>query len=157
MELNAFSFERFLKRNCDVSVFLSQDLTAAMDDRDAAAKAAEHLSEFKPDIAGPEDDQVFGNFLQFHQRLIREVADRVDPGDARRSGPRARIDENSIALENVISHLHLLGREETRHVPVEPQLGMLLDAALLAIAEMLHHCILARHNRRKVHAYTACI
>ena len=157
MELDAFGFERFLKRDCDVSVFSSQDLTAAMNNRHAAAKAAEHLPEFEPDIAATEDDQVFGNFLQFHQRLIREVAGRVDSGDAWRSGPRSRVDENFIALEDFVSHLQLLRREKARHAPVEAQLRMLVDAALLAIAKTLHYRILARHNRGKIHAHAACI
>src|SRR3984957_16784614 len=108
MELDAFSFERFLKGDGDVSVFLAKDLTAAMNDRNAASEAAEHLPEFKPDIAATKDDQVFGNFLQLHQRLVRDVAGRVDSLDARRSGPRSRVDKNLVALENLVSHLHLI-------------------------------------------------
>src|ERR1700722_8027709 len=157
MELDAFSFELFLKRDGDVSVFLSKDLTAAMNDRDAAAKAAEHLPELKPDIAATEDNQVSGNFLKLHQRLVREVADRVAPGDARRSGPGSRVDKNLVALENLVSHLHLLRREEARHAPVEAELRMLIDTVLLPIAKIPHHRILASHNRGKIHAYAACI
>jgi hypothetical protein len=35
----------------------------------------------------------------------------------------------------------------------EPQLRMLVDAALLSIAKTLHHRILSRHNRGKIHAH----
>src|ERR1700757_927673 len=124
MELDAFSFERFLKRDGNVSVFSSQDLTAAMNNRHAASEAAKHLPEFKPDIAATKDEQVFGNFQQFHQRLVREVAGRVDSLDARRNGTRSRVDKNFIALENFVSHLHLLRREKTRDAPIKPELGM---------------------------------
>src|SRR3984957_10597148 len=128
-----------------------------MNNCDAASEAAKHLPEFKPDIAATEDNQVSGNFLKLHQRLVREVADRVAPGDARRSGTRSRIDENLIALENLVSHLHLFRREKTRYASIEAQLRMLIDAALLAIAETLHPRVLASHNRGKIHAYAACI
>src|SRR6201993_5029777 len=122
MELDAFGFEGFLKRDGNVGVFSSQDLTAAMDNRHAASEAAKHLPEFKPNIAATENEQVFGNFQQFHQRLVREVAGRVDSGDARRNGTRSRVDENFIALEDFVSHLHLLRREKTRDAPVEAEL-----------------------------------
>src|ERR1700720_1270999 len=152
MELDAFGFERFLKRHGNVVVFPRQKLTAAMNDHHPAAKATKHQSEFKADVATAEDDQMFGNFLQLHHRLIREIADRVDSRNTRRIGTRSRIDKDFIALENLVADLHLPRREKARHTAVETQLRMLVNAALLATAKTLHHCIFARHDRTKIDA-----
>ena len=40
-----------------------------MNNGDAAAESPEHLAKLEPDVAAAEDDQMLGNFLQFHDAM----------------------------------------------------------------------------------------
>ena len=121
-----------------------------MNDRDPAAKATEHLSELEADVAAAEDDQMFGNCLKLHDGFVREVADAIDPREARRIGTSAGVNKNLIAFDRFGADLYLVRRQEPSDAAVQADFRMIVDSVLLAVAKMLNHGILARDNRGKI-------
>src|ERR1700720_1060133 len=50
----------------DVRIFAAEQLRSLLRDGHAAAKSAEKLAEFKPDIAAADDEEMLGNGVEFH-------------------------------------------------------------------------------------------
>src|SRR5437667_6096573 len=65
-ETNAFGFQGFRQFGGHVGVLAGKDLAAALDDRDLAAKAPEHLAKLQADVTTAQHEQVFRHFAQLH-------------------------------------------------------------------------------------------
>src|ERR1700722_2751494 len=63
--VNAFIGEQGAKSVAYVGVFSGHQARVAIDDRDFAAEAAHRLSHFHSDVAAADNQQVFGNFIEF--------------------------------------------------------------------------------------------
>src|SRR5262249_30881327 len=61
---DAFTLQGLLQLMRNIRVLARQDVLVAMDDRHAAAEAAEHLSEFQADVPAAEHQQMLGEFAQ---------------------------------------------------------------------------------------------
>src|SRR5205807_1087750 len=57
---------RYFVRN--VFILAHQQAWAALNDGDLAAKATKHLSKLQPDVAATDNQQMFGERIQFHDR-----------------------------------------------------------------------------------------
>src|SRR5260370_28026238 len=55
----------------DVSILVGQKLRAALDQRHAAPQPAHRLAQFESDVAASQDNQVFGQALQFERLDMR--------------------------------------------------------------------------------------
>ena len=50
----------------DIFILTHQQAAIVLNERDLAAKAAKHLCELQPDVAAPDDKQVFRECVQLH-------------------------------------------------------------------------------------------
>ena len=79
---------------CDVRIFLGYELLAALDDRDAAAEAAEHLTEFKADVSASENEEMLGKDVQLHDRGGIESGNALYALEIGCCGAAADVDED---------------------------------------------------------------
>ena len=113
-ETNAFGFQGFRQFGGHVGVLAGKDLAAAVDDRDLAAKAPEHLAKLQADVTTAQHEQVFRHFAQLHDAGVGQVIDRLEArqvGDVR---ARSGVDEDSLALEQLIAHSKLVRTNKPR-------------------------------------------
>src|SRR3984893_4272274 len=93
-ELQALAFENLLQRGGDVGIFMRENLSAAVDDGNAAAETREHLAKLEADIAATENDEMLGDGFEFHDGNVGEVARRIEARDAGNGGAGANVDED---------------------------------------------------------------
>src|SRR5205807_7345622 len=111
-------------------------------DGHTAAEAAEHLSKFKADVAAPENDQMFGNGLQLHDRSAveeRYIGQAVEHGHRR---PGTGIDVELFGGERTLAALfqldqQRLGSGEARFAQDQFEVGGVLDALFIGVAEFV--------------------
>ncbi len=127
---------------------------------DPAAEAGEHLPEFESDVATAQDRQALRYLGQFHDGFVGQVADCVEARDGRNARPRAGINKDALTFESLlcagtVGDYDLMRLRELRVRPVQVHVWPGIDAALIAVAALLHHLVLLRHHRREVHADVA--
>ncbi len=137
-ELDSFSFKRLLQFGYDVLIFGTKQALTGVNDRDAAAKPAEHLAEFEADVSAAEDQQMLGNFLQFHHGDIGEIRNRVNPSERGDARTRPGIDENFLAFESLAVDLDLMGAGKARVPTDEADVLVPRDAFFDGVAEVLN-------------------
>ena len=67
-DLDAIRLEQLVNFRGNVRILSTQELLSVLHDRDRTAEAAKHLAEFQTDIAAPQNQQMFRQFLQLHDR-----------------------------------------------------------------------------------------
>ncbi len=118
-----------------------------MHDRHAAAEAPKHLAELEANVAAAENQEMLRKFAQLHQGFVGQIADRIEAGKIWRIRACARIDEDALALQDVIIDFNLVRRPKMCAAAIEVHAGMLDDIPLLVAAESLHNSILAVHHK----------
>src|SRR5438874_12998307 len=87
-------------------LFLARNnLRPLMNDGDAAAIAAEHLPKFEANVTATQNQQMFGNRGELHDRLIGEKRRVAQPGNRRNARASARVNENLLALDDFFAGL----------------------------------------------------
>ena len=98
-DLDPLVVEEFPQGLRDVAVLAVGQGVVPLDDRHAAAEAAQGLGQLEPDVAAPQDEEVLRDAVQFegldvrHRPRLGEARDRVDP----RTGAGA--DHDDVAAE----------------------------------------------------------
>src|SRR4029077_6236776 len=123
-----------------------------MHNRHAAPKTPKHLAELEAHIAGAEDEQMLRHLAYFHERFVCQIASRIEAGNLWRMRTRACVDEDALALQNLLIDSHLVPGYETRMPMIEAHVGMASEVAFLSVPPSLHDGILAIDNRGKVDA-----
>ena len=152
-KLYSFGFQRFLQLGGNLGVFARDNLWAVMKDRDATAKAAEHLAKFEADVAASEDEKVIGNSGELHERFVGQVRHAIETGNRRNAGAAADIDENFFAFEQFGADLELVRGNETRVVTIKPQVGALIHLLLPAAAKAKDDFVLLSDDFGEVDAH----
>src|SRR5208282_5093828 len=156
-ETHALGFQSLLQLGHHVSVLPRQDLATVVNNRDAAAEPAKHLAKLQPDVAATQDEQMLGYFGKFHDAGVGEVFNRLQAWKAGNVRPRSRIDEDALALQQLVSHFDLPGAGESGMPAVKVQALPGIDPALLPGAKAFHNLVLAGHDRRQIDAHIASL
>ena len=61
----------------DVLIFAVEQLPSGLHDGNAAAESPKKLAEFESDISAAENEQVFGNGIQFHDRSAVQIGNAL--------------------------------------------------------------------------------
>src|SRR5271155_926463 len=96
-DLDAIRLEQLVNLSGNVRILTTQELLSVLHDGDSTAKAAKHLAEFQTDVAAPQNQQMFRQFLQLHDRSGVERLRCIESGDAGSRRPSAGIDENAVS------------------------------------------------------------
>ena len=102
-DLDPLVLEEFAQGLRDVAVFAVGQGVVPLDDRHAAAEAAQGLGQLEADVAAPQDEEVLRDAVQFegldvrHRPRLGEAGDRVDPGAG------AGADHDDLAAEGAAS------------------------------------------------------
>src|SRR5262249_13302400 len=129
-EIHPLLLQCLFQRLAHVGVLARQELTAAVDDGDPAAEAAEHLPELQADVPAAQDEQVLRQLSQLEDALVGQVADPVEPRDGWDGWPGAGVDEDALALQLLLADAEAVRPDEAR-VPAEKvQVRVLLHLAL---------------------------
>src|SRR5262245_22402642 len=80
-----------------VRILAGEKLSASLNYRDLAPKAAEHLSKFQSDVASAQDDQMLGHAVELHNRSGVEPRHLVKPGNRRNGGTATGVNEDLLA------------------------------------------------------------
>src|SRR6059036_1241195 len=139
----------------DVGVLAWRELRGALDDRHAAAEAAEHLPELKPDVAASQDQEVLRQHGEFHDRRGVERGNGVEPLQRGASRAAARVDEDQRCCQRLspgrAAYLDRLRADEPRlaYQQVQPSGGR--EATLTARTEALDDAALPLAHGRHVY------
>src|ERR1700675_3034801 len=86
----------------DVRVFATKQLRSLLRDGHAAAKAAEKLAEFKPDVAAADDEEMLGDGVEFHDGRAIEIRNALQTFERRYGSAAPRVDEEFICGERAL-------------------------------------------------------
>src|SRR5256885_16121960 len=156
-EPHALGFERFLQLGGNLGIFARNNLFAGMQNGNAAAVAAKHLSKFQADIAGAENEEMFGENRELHDGLIGEIRDGIQAGDRGNVRAATGVDENLFAFEQVIAYLELMGANKTGVAAMETKVGAFVDLLLLAAAKTENHFLLLGNDFCEIDADVRCV
>ena len=109
------------------------------------------MSEFHADVAAAQNHQMLGQIAEFHDRDVVEEGHEVESIEFGDAGPGSGVDENTFgrhrALAAVIhANQNRLGGSEAGFSEDEFEVGGLLDARLVSVAEAIHDIALALAN-----------
>ena len=93
-DLDAFGAERFLNHGGGVRGVFAQELSAALDERDARADAVEKLSEFAGDDATAEHDHALGDVIEIEYVVARPETRFGEARNRRHADFGARAEED---------------------------------------------------------------
>src|SRR6058998_1435225 len=139
----------------DVGVLAWRELRGALDDRHAAAEAAEHLPELEPDVAASQDQEVLRQHGEFHDRRGVERGNGVEPLQRGASRAAARVDEDQRCRQRLspgrAAYLDRVRADEPRlaYQQVQPSGGR--EATLTARTEALDDAALPLAHGRHVY------
>src|SRR2546429_6690170 len=151
-ELHAFGFERFLQPTGNFGIFARNNLFAGVQNGDAAAVAAKHLPKFQADVAGSENQEVFGEGRELHDGFVGEIRDGIQAGDRRNSRMAAGVDENLFAFEQIIANLELMRANKTSVAAMKTKVSAFVDLFLLAAAKTEYHFVLLGNDLGELYA-----
>src|SRR5437870_6855451 len=134
-ELNSFGLERLLEFGGNFGIFTPNNLRTHMQDGDAAAEAAKHLSKFEPDVTATEDQEVFGNGSEPHDGFVGEIGNGFEADNQRDTRAGTGVDENLFAFKGILADLELMCRDKTRVAAIKAKFGALVYLFLLAVTE----------------------
>ena len=100
-------------------VLVAEHGIASNDEGDLRAEKAEHIAEFRSDIAAAEYGEPLRQLVDSHDRVGGVVADLVEARDRRNEGSCARRDHDLLGRDDVVTDLDLLGADEGRRVLVD--------------------------------------
>src|SRR5262249_47109068 len=98
-EPNAFRFQGLLQLLSHVRVLAWQDTLATVYHRNLAAEPPEHLPKLQADVPTAEDEQVFRQLVQLHERGVGQIMDLVQPVDVWNVRACPGVNENALALQ----------------------------------------------------------
>src|SRR6202043_2230430 len=115
-------------------------LTAGLDDGDAAAEAAEHLPELEAHVTPSENQEVFGDGVEFHDRGAVEKGRILQAFKSRRGGAAAGVDEDAISRQGPVAAVfqtngERLRRREAGFTENNVEVLGFFQASLAAVAE----------------------
>ena len=150
-DLNAILLKNFEDRFRNVGIFASKQLASPLDNGDAASKAPEELSKLQSDVAAAEDQQVFGDGVEFHDGYVVESRNIVQAMQRRTSGAESGIDENIFGGESALSAIFRanFNRPWTGKPGIaedQVEVRRLFDFRPTAVAETVHDVALALAN-----------
>src|SRR6266850_78960 len=131
-ELNSLGFECFLELGGDFGIFTLNNLRALMQDGDAAAEPAKHLSKFEADVTASENQEMLGNGGEPHDGFVGEIGNGFEAENHRDTRAATGVDENPFAFEGILADLELMRRNETRVAAMKAKFGALVYLFLLA-------------------------
>ena len=97
-----------------------------------------------------------GTFLQLHDRLVRQWAHSVETGHGRKIRPRADVNEDSLAVQDVGVHLNSARSDKTGVATIKMEIRALLDSALKTGAKAQNDGILARDDGGQIYRDVVC-
>src|SRR5580658_521002 len=144
----------------DVRIFAADQLRSSLRDGHAAAKAAEKLAEFKPDIAAADDQEMLGDGVEFHDGRAVEIRNAFETFERRHGRAAPGVDKKFIGGERALrailkADLNRAGAREAGLAKEQIEIGSLFDPRLNAVTESGDDRALALPDAAHVHGDAA--
>src|SRR2546429_5497911 len=101
-DVNAVLFENFRDGFRNVAVFTSEQAIRGLNHSNFAIETPKELAELEPDITAAENEEMFGNDVQFHDGRAVEKGDVVEARDLWHGGAATGVDEKTISGESAV-------------------------------------------------------
>lgn len=99
---DSFILQDFLDRGKNVIVVSRDQPIASLNHGDAAAEAPVHLSKLQTDVTTANNDQVFGQEIDFHHAGVGQVIDVPQTRHVRYASASAEVNEYLVGLQEII-------------------------------------------------------